>query len=103
MYYSKNDIDQIDEANIVSELPDSIVSNGEWDELKDVEIPDHLKDNVEKNELNHRKFNDQLFWQKIPYFKDVSYEEFMDRKFQNSNSVTGMIRIMILCASSLSL
>ena len=88
MQYSQKDISSIEEANVVSDLPDKIINDKHWNKLKDVEIPEHLKDMIEKKDLEHRHFNDTLFWQKIPYFKNISKDEFMDVHFQNQNSVT---------------
>jgi lysine 2,3-aminomutase len=88
MQYSKKDISTIENANIVSDLPEKITKDEHWDKLQDVEIPEHLKDMVEKKDMEHRYFDDTPFWQKIPYFKNVSREEFMDVHFQNQNSVT---------------
>jgi lysine 2,3-aminomutase len=88
MLYTKKEINKINEADIVSELPDKVAKHKKWEDLQDVEIPDHLKDTVEQKELQHREFDESYFWQKIPYFEKVSKEEFMDPKFQNQNSVT---------------
>jgi lysine 2,3-aminomutase len=88
MNYSKKEIEKIRKADIVGDLPDKITDHKKWEDLQDVEIPEHLKDNVEKNELKHREFNDSEFWHKIPYFKNVKKQEFMEPKFQNQNSVT---------------
>ncbi|OIO61097.1 MAG: lysine 2,3-aminomutase [Candidatus Marinimicrobia bacterium CG1_02_48_14] len=57
-------------------------------DLADIPIPDSLKDPVEETELVHREFEHDAFWKKIPAFRNVSREEFMDYKFQNRNSVT---------------
>ncbi|MCB0729710.1 MAG: KamA family radical SAM protein [Ignavibacteriae bacterium] len=43
---------------------------------------------IYSDDLVHRKFLDYGFWEKIPYFKNVSKEEFMDTKYQNQNSAT---------------
>lgn len=88
MRYTKKEIETIENANIVSELPDKISEVNNLEDIYDVPIPDHLKDSVGQRELNHRDFDDSPFWQKIPYFKNVEYDEFLDVKFQNQNSVT---------------
>ena len=88
MIYTNKEITKISKADIVSELPDKVTDHKNWDDLQDVEIPDHLKDNVVKKELRHREFNDAEFWHTIPYFKDIKVEEFIEPKFQNQNSVT---------------
>ena len=62
MQYSQKDISSIEEANVVSDLPDKIINDKHWNKLKDVEIPEHLKDMIEKKDLEHRHFDDTLFW-----------------------------------------
>ena len=62
MQYSQKDISSIEEANVVSDLPDKIINDKHWNKLKDVEIPEHFKDMIEKKDLEHRHFDDTLFW-----------------------------------------
>lgn len=89
MKYTTNEMNEINEATLVSDLPDTIVDNGNgWESINDVEIPDALKEEISPDHLKHRHFNDTPFWQKIPAFKNVSREEFLDVKFQNKHSVT---------------
>ncbi|MCF7808407.1 MAG: KamA family radical SAM protein [Candidatus Marinimicrobia bacterium] len=57
-------------------------------EISDIEIPEPLKDPVTSDDLLHRQFEPEPFWEQIPAFKGVSREEFLDVKFQNSNSAT---------------
>lgn len=88
MLYSKKDIEQIEQANVVADLPDQMTDGRNWDPIMDVEIPEHLKDHVNREDLIHRQFNAEPFWQKIPYFAKVDREEFLDTKFQNKNTAT---------------
>lgn len=88
MLYTQEDITVIKDAEKVSELPDKISEDKNWDDLQNVDIPGSLKNSVKQKELQHRNFNESAFWQKIPYFKNVGKEEFMNPKFQNQNSVT---------------
>lgn len=88
MKYTKKDFEKINDADKVSDLPDQISDQEKLNGIQDVSIPNHLKDSVNGDDLKHRQFDDSQFWQKIPFFKNVSKEEFMDPKFQNQNSVT---------------
>ena len=60
----------------------------ELEELAGVVVPEPLKEEVSDSELEHRDFDDSEFWRRIPAFKDVDYEQFLDHKFQLINSVT---------------
>lgn len=88
MHYTKKEINKINEANKVSELPDQISENDKLENIQNVAIPDHIKDGVHANEMQHRDFEDGAFWEKIPFFKNISKEEFLEPKFQNQNSAT---------------
>jgi lysine 2,3-aminomutase len=48
----------------------------------------HLKPEVDPNTLTHRQLLSGPFWQKIPAYKDLSEEEFLDHGFQARNSIT---------------
>ena len=87
MYYSKEDISEIEDAKSFNELPDLITDNEALKVLENESIPSHLKDFVDSASLNHRNFKSGEFWQKIPAFSEVTYEEFIDIKFQNKNTV----------------
>lgn len=76
------------EADTIKDLPDTVSGKTELKSIEDVEIPNSIKDPVSADELSHREFDEELFWQKIPAFKDVSKDEFIDLKFQNQNSAT---------------
>jgi lysine 2,3-aminomutase len=88
MVYTKSELKDIEKADTVVELPDKITSHEKWDKLGDVRIPDPLKDNVERNELMHRSFDESEFWRKIPFFKNIDKKVFLDPAFQNQNSAT---------------
>ncbi len=87
MHYSKKEFSNIEEAKKFSELPESISDNNNLEGLTDVDIPEPIKEYIDPDELEHRKFNNQEFWKKIPAFKDVSREEFSQFKFQNKFTV----------------
>ena len=72
----------------VSDLPDAISDVDEIQEISDVAIPRPLKDPVESSELDHRRLDDSEFWKKIPAFRHVTRDEFLDHRFQNRNSAT---------------
>jgi hypothetical protein len=81
MVYTKSELKDIEKADTVVELPDKITSHEKWDKLGDVRIPDPLKDNVERNELMHRSFDESEFWRKIPFFKNIDKKVFLDPAF----------------------
>ena len=56
--------------------------------LPTVQPTPHLKPEVDPAELTHQNLLGGKFWQKIPAYKDVSEEEFLDHKFQARNSIT---------------
>lgn len=87
MKYTEEEITLIEEAHKFSDLPESITENENLDGLKELEIPEAIKDPVAQVELKHRDFRNDMFWHKIPAFKNVSHEEFLDVKFQNRNTV----------------
>lgn len=88
MHYSNKEIKEFTEADTIAELPNKVSTINNFEKLQDVEIPNHQKDMIYSDDLVHRKFLDYGFWEKIPYFKNVSKEEFMDTKYQNQNSAT---------------
>jgi len=53
-------------------------------------IPQEIKDPVEPENLAHRDFDDSSFWKKIPAFRDLTREEFLDYRFQNRKSATSV-------------
>ncbi len=87
MYYTERDISDIAEAENFDDLPKSISENELLESLENQHIPNHIKDFVGAEELKHREFLQGSFWEKIPVFRGVSPEEFMDIKFQNKNTV----------------
>ena len=88
MHYSQKDISDIEHAEVVADLPEKILKDPRFKHLESITIPNHLKEMISKGDLEHREFRSGPFWQKIPYFKDTSPEEFMEVSFQNQNSVT---------------
>lgn len=79
-----------DHPRTVSDLPDAVSERPMMQPLADVEIPEPLKDPVEPDDLEHRRFKATAFWKKVPAFADVDVEEFLDYRFQNRNSVTNV-------------
>lgn len=88
MIYSNKDISKINKANKVEDLPDKITNDEQIDNIGNVTIPDHIKDAVDAEDLQHREFDETDFWKKIPYFSNVDKQKFMDPKFQNQNTAT---------------
>lgn len=86
--HSKKDLKKYHDADAIEDLPDMVSDQSELQDIRKVEIPDALKDPVTAEELTHRDFTSDNFWEKIPAFKGVSRETFMDVGFQNSNSAT---------------
>jgi hypothetical protein len=82
MVYTKSELKDIEKADTVVELPDKITSHEKWDKLGDVRIPDPLKDNVERNELMHRSFDESEFWRKIPFSKISIKRFFWTQRFK---------------------
>jgi lysine 2,3-aminomutase len=93
MHYSKKEISVIEDAKKFSDLPNAISEKNHLEELTDIEIPDSIKGIVEHEELQHRIFNKTEFWRKIPAFKDVPREEFIEFKFQNKYTVRTVDRL----------
>lgn len=80
--------EEIDKPLTVGDLPDKVADVPQLQPLSDEEVPEPIKDPVDESELVHRDFEDDAFWKRIPAFRDVDRETFMDYKFQNKNSVT---------------
>lgn len=55
--------------------------------LAKVRVPEPIKEPVADHDINHRSFRSGDFWQRIPQFRDVTEDQFLDWKFQNQNSV----------------
>lgn len=60
---------------------------------KDEEIV-HLKPPVDPASLEHKQLLDGPFWQKIPAYRDVSEEQFLDHKWQARNSITRPAKLL---------
>lgn len=93
MYYTEEEITLIEEANNFSQLPKSITKSENLGELKELRIPDPIKDPIEQNLLEHRYFIKSEFWRNVPAFKDVDEEEFLQTKFQNRNTVRKVAKL----------
>ncbi len=50
--------------------------------------PTHLKPVVEPSQLHHKQLLDGPFWQRIPAYRNISEEQFLDHKWQAKNSIT---------------
>lgn len=73
----------LDSARTVQDLPDAEALPPE---MADVEVPEPLKEPVAADDLEHRELDRSDFWRKIPAFRSVTREEFLDHRFQNRNS-----------------
>ncbi|MDH5607936.1 MAG: KamA family radical SAM protein [Cyclobacteriaceae bacterium] len=98
MNYSDKEITRIEEAGTFSELPDSISGVEHLEQLNEWDIPPALKDPVSKEELGHRYFRKDAFWQKIPAFSNITEEEFYEPKFQNRHTVRKVEKLRQLLA-----
>ncbi len=86
--HSKKDLKQYHSADTIDDLPDMVSDQAGLQEISQVKIPDAIKDPVTAQELTHRDFVSDAFWDKIPAFKGIDHATFMDVGFQNSNSAT---------------
>jgi len=59
-------------------------------EIEEELIPEEIKEPVKEEDLAHREFDDSPFWHRIPAFRKVTREEFLDFKFQNKRSATSV-------------
>ncbi len=80
--------DEYHQADTIGDLPKDVSEKPKLNEIGETEIPDSLKDPVEYDELKHRLFEKNYFWQKIPEFKNVDEQEFLSTEFQNKNTAT---------------
>jgi len=94
MLYTEDDISTIEKADNFNDLPEAIKEQKQLENLENQDIPVHLKDFVDSDELVHREFIKNKFWQKIPVFKDISEEEFLDVKFQNKNTIRSIDKLI---------
>ena len=93
MHYTEQDISIIEEAENFNDLPKSISENELLESLGNQDIPIHIKDFVNVEELKHRQFLKGAFWEIIPAFRGVSFEEFLDVKFQNKHTVRNVLKL----------
>lgn len=70
----------------VGDLPDHISDVEALHDLSGTSIPTPLKPPATPGDLDHRELDDSDFWRRIPAFRHVSREEFLDHRFQNRNS-----------------
>ena len=54
--------------------------------LGHISVPEPLKEPVERSDLEHRDLDDSEFWRRIPAFRHVTLDEFLDHRFQNRNT-----------------
>ncbi len=85
---TNKEFDRYQTATSVKDLPSTISKNNELSSIGEVGIPLSLRGHVTIDALDHRNFNTDEFWKKIPAFKNVSREEFNDVKFQNKNTAS---------------
>jgi lysine 2,3-aminomutase len=84
------------EVRTVSDLPEDIAENPELRRLAEVPVPEPIKDPVDEEDLEHRSFEDDPFWKRIPAFRDVSRKEFLDHRFQTRNTATSVDKLAVL-------
>src|SRR5210317_1831871 len=96
MLYTAEDISLIEEADNFNELPKAIKSKKQLESLGNEIIPDHLKDFVAGDDLQHREFLKGPFWQKVPAFKEVTEETFLNVKFQNKHTIRSIDKFVEL-------
>ena len=54
----------------------------------------HLKPPVDPDSLTHKQLLDGRFWQRIPAYRDVTEEQFLDHKWQARNSITKPAKLL---------
>lgn len=89
----RTETDESREPVTVGELPAMVNGLPQLEKISDVEVPEHLKEPVSIDDLEHREFDDTRFWTTIPAFRHLSREEFIDHKFQNRNSVVKVAQL----------
>ncbi len=87
MNYSTDEISLMKDASKVADLPNKITNVESMDAIAEMDIPDPNKKMVSARDLNHRNFKKGPFWQKIPAFRDITEEQFLDTKWQNKNTI----------------
>jgi lysine 2,3-aminomutase len=58
--------------------------------LIDTPVPESLRPTVEPDDLAYREFPEEPFWQALPAFAEIDAATFLDHRFQNKHSVTGV-------------
>ena len=82
------DLSDVDGRPTVADLPDAISEVPSMKSLGDIHIPTPHKDPVEQHELEHRDFEEECFWQRLPAFARTSEDEFREWRFQNRHTIT---------------
>jgi len=85
---TNKELKEFEQADTIEDLPNSISTQPELQKISGIEIPDAIKEPVTSEDLLHRQLEEETFWEKIPAFKGVSRQEFLDVGFQNSNTAT---------------
>lgn len=62
--------------------------------LVTLNLPMALKPPVDEKSLAHKHVLRGPFWQKIPAYKDVSEEQFLDHKWQSKSSITNVPKLL---------
>jgi lysine 2,3-aminomutase len=57
------------------------------------DIP-HLRPRVDPDSLVHKQFLDGPFWQRIPAYRDIDEDTFLDHKWQARNSITKPAKLL---------
>ena len=72
----------------VADVLDTIPNDSPLNDISDHRIPESIKEPVAEEEIMHKNFRSDPFWQSIPAFKDISEAEFLDYRFQNKQTIT---------------
>jgi len=62
--------------------------------VSDSDEPRAIKPPVDESTLEHRRFLEGPFWQRIPAYASVSEAEFLDHKWQAKNSITNVQKLL---------
>jgi lysine 2,3-aminomutase len=76
------------QSSTVSDLPEDIAEAPALRRLADVPVPEPIKDPVEEDDLEHRQFEEDAFWRRIPAFREITTREFLDHRFQANHTAT---------------
>ncbi len=88
VYNQTIDIPKMKPTVRIADLPRSIAARPRLRPLAEVRIPTPIKKPAPKKDMVHRDFNRDDFWRRIPAYRNLDYEQFIDWTFQTKQSVT---------------